>query len=99
MVRYDSPILKSVAYPPQLLLATLELSAANLGLNLALMILSVVVLGLSPLLFVGTAVAGHVAAILITAKDPHMVTVTQAAGRRPTRTRNLIPARGAKYVP
>lgn len=95
-----STIMNAVAYPPTLLFAPVEMAGLNMGINVACMVISNASFQISPIIFLLTLIAGHLASALAYSRDAHIVYIAQAIGRYPRSSKNLIPAKeGVKYVP
>jgi type IV secretory pathway VirB3-like protein len=92
-------ILKAVAYPQTMFWVPLPLAAANFGIFMLLMIFGWGFFRLNPL---GVVIMMLIVHVLIAAKaqqEPHLANLIQARGKIAGRTKNLIPAKGKKYIP
>ena len=98
-MRYHSPVLNAVAYPPTMMFVPVQLAGLNIGINVGLMMLGMAAADIPPIPFLVIAIAGHVAMATWSARDAHLVTLAKAIGMRKQSSRNIIPARGVKYVP
>jgi hypothetical protein len=89
-----------VAMPKQFLWAPFEMAIINIILAVAIMLISIAVLGLTPFISLIPLIAGHASLIGIGTRNPHLTTTLQAAGKYPSRRKNISPvSRGVKYVP
>jgi len=89
-----------VAMPKQFLWAPFEMAIINIILAVAVMLLSIAVLGLTPFISLIPLIAGHTALIGMGTRNPHMTSSLRAAGKYPPRRKNLSAvSRGVKYVP
>lgn len=92
-------ILKAVAQPPKLFWGAVVPTAINAGIQVPLMFMSVGIADLNPLFFVITIVAGHMAIVAATVREPHLSTMLQAFGQTNKVSTNLYPVRGNKFEP
>jgi hypothetical protein len=93
-------VLPAVANPKQFLFAPFELAIINITISIAVMILSIAVLNMTPFFAMVPLVFGHAALVAFGAKNPHLTTTLRAVGKYPSRRKNLAPvAKGVKYVP
>jgi len=89
-----------VAMPKQFLWAPFEMAIVNMVLAIAIMLLCIAVLGLTPFISLIPLVGGHVLLIGMGTRNPHLTTTLQATGKYPPRRKNLTRlSRGVKYVP
>jgi hypothetical protein len=93
-------ILHVVANPKQFLFAPFELAIMNILLAVAVMMLCISVLGMTPFVAIIPLIAGHVILIGLGAKSQHLTTIIQATGKYPGSRKNLSPvSKGVKFVP
>lgn len=89
-----------VAMPKQFLWAPFEMAIINIIVALAIMLLSIGVLGLTPFFSLVPLIIGHAILIGVGTRNPHLTTTLQAAGKYPLRRKNLSPvSHGVKFVP
>lgn len=99
MKRYASPVLKAVAYPPTMMFVPVELAVLNMGVNAVFLAISNSLISLPPIIWLGTAIVGHILLIGVVSRDAHIVGVLRAIAQAKRSSQNIIPARGVKYVP
>lgn len=93
-------ILLAVANPKQFLFAPFEMAIVSMVLSIALMLLCIGVIGLTPFWAMIPLVGGHVTLILLGSRNPHLTTTLQATGKYPGRRANRIGMKtGVKYTP
>ena len=95
----ERPVLTAVAYPSTVLYVPTEVAGLIVAGHAFLMALSAVFLGLNPVIFLVTITACWIAGFAAFERDPHVVSLLQAAGKFKRKTRNIVPSRGVKYVP
>lgn len=95
----ERPVLTAVAYPATMLYVPIEVAGLIVAGHAFLMALSAVLLGLNPVVFLVTLTACWIAGVAAFQRDPHLVSLLQAAGRFKRKTHNIVPSRGVKYVP
>lgn len=98
-MRHESPVLHAVAYPATMVFVPVELAAANIALNVAAMLISMVTYDITPFLWVITTIGGHLTLLFMCSKEPHLVSLMRCIGRVKQRSRNIISTRNVKYVP
>ncbi|MBK1666943.1 hypothetical protein CKO28_02655 [Rhodovibrio sodomensis] len=99
MRTFKSPVLTAIAYPATLAFVPVQLVGMNISINVALMMISIVVLNLTPVIWLVSAIVGHLALMTWSFREPHLVSLGQAFGRTPGRSKNIVPSSGVKYVP
>lgn len=100
MADLRAEIYLAVANPKQFLWAPFEMAIVNIVLAVVVMIVSIMVLGMTPFVSFVPLVGGHVALVILGSRNPHLTTTLQATGRYPHRRRNLAPVTtGVKYIP
>lgn len=99
MIRHEKSILTAVAYPPTMLFVPVELAGGNVAFNIILMVIGTVILDLSPLIWLFTAVAGHAILLVLSFREPHIVSMMRAIGTSKHQSRNIVKSEGMKYVP
>ncbi len=99
MMRNESPVFQAVAYPPTMIYIPVELAGANVGLNVAMMLVSMVTFDITPLFWLITTIIGHVVLMFVCSREPHLVMLMRCIGGVKQRSRNLIGTRNVKYVP
>lgn len=93
-------ILRAVAAPKQFLWAPFELAIINMIAAIAVMLVLAAILRANPILGLVPLFAGHVALVVLGARDPHLTTQLQCMVQYPGRRKNLSPVKkGVKYVP
>ena len=92
-------ILKAVANPPKILWGPFLPVLLNLGIQFPLMFMFMGVGGVNPLWFMVSILAGHVAAVALGAKEPHISSMIQAFGPASKKTVNLYSVKGNKFAP
>lgn len=93
-------ILVAVANPMQFLYAPFELAIGNVCIGVAVMMVTYLSLGFSPIWGFLFILGGHISLILLGTKNPHLTTTLRATGKYAARKRNLIGVKtGVKYVP
>jgi hypothetical protein len=94
------PVLSAVAYTPTMLFVPIEMAGVNIAVHVCFMLLSLGLLGLSPVLFLPTLVAGHLLMMVLHSRDPHLVSLGRARASWPQSSQNLAGvAGGVKFVP
>lgn len=89
-----------IAMPKQFLWAPFEMAIINIILSVAVMLIAIAVLGVTPFVALIPLIIGHLVLIGLGTRNPHLTTTLQAAGKYPGRRRNLSGvSRGVKYVP
>lgn len=95
-----SEIYMVVAMPKQFLWAPFEMAIINIILSVAVMLICIAVLGMTPFFALIPLVIGHVMLIGIGTRNPHLTTTLRAAGKYPFRRKNISPvSSGVKFVP
>jgi hypothetical protein len=92
-------ILKAVANPPKILWGPFLPVLLNIGLQFPIMFMFMGVGGSNPLWFMATLVAGHLFAVLLGIKEPHISSMIQAFGPASKKTNNLYSVKGNKFAP
>lgn len=92
-------ILKAVANPPKILWGPFLPVLVNLGVQFPLMFMFMGVLGINPLWFMVSLLAGHIFAVISGGKEPHISAMIQAYGPTAKKTNNLYPVKGNKFAP
>ncbi|MBR1948450.1 MAG: hypothetical protein IKA30_01495 [Alphaproteobacteria bacterium] len=92
-------ILKAVASPPKILWGPFLPVLVNLGVQFPLMFMFMGVAGANPLWFMVSLLAGHVAAVIVGGKEPHISSMIQAYGPTSKKTVNLYSEKGNKFAP
>ena len=92
-------ILKAVANPPKILWGPFLPTLLNLGLQFPMMFICMGVWNLNPLFFIATIAIGHMVAIVMGIKDPHISTMIQAFGQCRHISNNLYKCKGNKFAP
>lgn len=94
------PIYQAVAQPKQFLWAPFEMAIVNIILSIAVMLLCIAVLSITPFFSLIPLLIGHVFLIGAGARNPHLTTILQASGKYPPSRKNISPVSvGVKYVP
>lgn len=100
MADYRAGIYQTVASPKQFLWAPFELAIINILLAVAVMMLAIAVLGITPFIAMVPLIFGHAALIVAGAKNPHLFYIIQCSGRYRSRQSNIAPvSKGVKFVP
>jgi|TARA_R100000687_G_C6445219_1_gene162487 hypothetical protein len=100
MADLSAQIYQVVASPKQFLWAPFELAIVNIVLACVVMIISIMVLGTTPFLSLVPLVCGHAGLVVAGARNPHLTTTLQAAGKYPPSRKNLAKvSKGVKYIP
>jgi type IV secretory pathway VirB3-like protein len=94
-----SIIFKALALPSTFLFAPFKLAIINIALFSVIFIFGTVYLQLNPIFAFIVLMIGHIVAITIGHKEPHIDTLILAASKRYPRTRNLIRVEGNKFLP
>ena len=92
-------ILKAVANPPKILWGPFLPVLLNLGIQFPLMFMFMGVAGGNPLWFMATLLGGHIFAVILGTREPHISTMIQAFGPASKKTNNLYPEKGNKFAP
>jgi hypothetical protein len=92
-------ILKAVANPPKILWGPFLPVLLNLGLQFPIMFMFIGVYDINPLVFFISIIIGHILAIGLGTKDPHISTMIQAFGQAHKTSRNLYKTKGNKFAP
>ena len=92
-------ILKAVANPPKILWGPFLPVMVNLGVQFPLMFMFMGVASINPLWFMATLLLGHLFAVLLGAKEPHISAMIQAFGPSSKKTNNLYSVKGNKFAP
>lgn len=92
-------ILKAVANPPKLFWAPVLPAALNAGLQMPFMFIAMGLWNANPLMFVISLVLGHLIAMALGAKDPHLSGMIQAFGAANYTSKNLYRVKGHKFEP
>lgn len=93
-------VLQIVANPKQFLFAPFEMAIVNIILAIAIMLLCIAVLGVTPFFSIIPLVLGHAVLVALGARTQHLTTIIQSTGKYPTRRKNLSSvACGVKFVP
>ena len=71
----------------------------NYGYYLAPLFMFMGIAGANPLWFMATLLSGHVFAVLLGAKEPHISSMIQAFGPASKKTNNLYSVKGNKFAP
>lgn len=89
-----------VAMPKQFLWAPFEMAIVNIILAIAIMLICIAVLDLTPFVSLIPLLFGHVSLIGIGTRNPHLTTTLQCSGKYPSRRKNLSQvSHGVKFVP
>lgn len=99
MNRLESAILQAVAYQATVLFVPPQLAGINVAVNMSLLMTAVAVFDFNPLLFMITLIVGHIALIVASVREAHLVTLLQAIGQKKHSSKNIISSEGVKYVP
>jgi hypothetical protein len=95
-----SGILTAVSYNPTILFLPIEMAGGLLGIHVILMLMGLIILKLSPFVWLITLVISWSVTAGFAANDPHLATVLRAIGLSKRSSRNIIPiTSGVKYVP
>lgn len=92
-------ILKAVANPPKLFWAPVLPAALNGGLQMPFMFIAMGIWQSNPLIFVISLVTGHMIAIALGARDPHLSAMIRAFGAANYTSKNLYSVKGRKFEP
>ena len=92
-------ILKAVANPPKILYGPFLPTLLNLGIQFPLMFMCMGIFDANPIIFIGTIGLGHLFAIFLGTKDPHISTMIQAFGQCRVISNNLYKCKGNKFAP
>lgn len=94
-------IMLAVANPKQFLFAPFEMAIVNIVLSIAVMMLCIAVIGITPFWALLPLVGGHIALIVFGTQNPHLTTTLQATGKYPPNKQNNIVkvSAGVKYIP
>lgn len=92
-------ILKAVANPPKILWGPFLPTLINMALQFPFMFMSIGVLDMNPIFFLGSIAGVHIAIVLYGAKEPHISTMIQAYGQTYRKTNNLYKIKGNKFEP
>jgi type IV secretory pathway VirB3-like protein len=99
MNHLESAIREAVAYPPTLLFVPVELAGLNLAVHIGFMLLAFIAFGISPAIWLVSAVVCHIVLIVLSSRDAHIVNYAKAIGRSKPKSENIVPSEGVKYVP
>lgn len=92
-------ILKAVANPPKILWGPFLPVLVNMAIQFPLMFMFMGTAGVNPLWFMISLLLGHVAAVALGAKEPHISSMIQAFGPASKKTNNLYSVKGNKFAP
>ena len=92
-------ILKAVANPPRILWGPFLPTMLNMGIQFPLMFMFLGTFDINPLVFMISIVLGHVACIIIGAREPHISAMIQAYGQSAKTSTNLYKVKGNKFAP
>ncbi len=92
-------VLRVIAEPPQIFWAPVLPAAANIFLNVAIMLFSITIFNVNPVPFFITSVVGHALIAGYAVRDPHLSTLMTAWMETRRKTTNLLRVKGNKYVP
>ncbi len=93
-------ILQSVANPKMFLWAPFELAIMNIILAVAFMLICVAVINVTPFFSMIPLVGGHIALVILGARDQHLFTIVRSMGVYPKNRKNInAVSSGVKYVP
>ena len=92
-------ILKAVANPPKILWGPFLPVLLNIGIQFPLMFMFMGVAGANPLFFMGSLLAGHVFAVILGGREPHISSMIQAFGPASKKTTNIYSVKGNKFAP
>lgn len=92
------PVLKAVAAPKKFLWAPFELGAANLALQLTMMIMCIGIFQMNPFMFLISIIGGHIFLVIYGAKEPHLGSLLKSYGRYHHRSVNIYSCKGTKLV-
>ena len=92
-------ILKAVANPPKILWGPFLPVLLNLGIQFPLMFMFMGTAGVNPLWFMATLLSGHIFAVVLGVKEPHICSIIQAFGPISKKTTNLYSVKGNKFAP
>ncbi|MBO5442949.1 MAG: hypothetical protein J6A33_04090 [Alphaproteobacteria bacterium] len=92
-------ILKAVANPPKILWGPFLPVLMNLGVQFPIMFMFIGVMDVNPIVFLVSIVLGHLAAVALGVRDPHISTMIQAYGQTHKTTSNLYKEKGNKFAP
>lgn len=93
-------ILLAVANPKQFLFAPFEMAIVSMVLSIAMMLLCIAVLGLTPFWAMIPLVGGHALLVILGTRNPHLTTTLRATGKYPGRRANRVGMKtGVKYTP
>ena len=90
--------LKSVAMPPRLFWAPFIIAAINGVIQLVFMIVTLVLVQLNPLWWVGSIVITHTVLIGYGAKEPHLSKIFVSYGKVPQTSQNMYKGKGVKLA-
>ena len=91
------PILRAVAMPPRLFWAPFAPAAANLGVQLPMVLFTQAFVGMNPLWIVATIFLAHVAIIMMGIKEPHLSQMMKSQGKFMKSYKSIYPHKG-KYL-
>ena len=95
-----SEIYMVIAMPKQFLWAPFEVAIINIVIAIAVMLVLIGVLGMTPFFALLPLIFGHAALIGIGTRNPHLFTTLQSTGKYHSRRKNLAQTRsGVKFVP
>lgn len=92
-------VLRVIAEPSQIFWAPVLPAAANVLLNVTLMMFFILLYNVTPIPFFVTTLIGHGLIAAYAIRDPHLSTLMTAWMETRRKTRNMVPVRGNKYVP
>lgn len=93
-------IMPVVANPKQFLFAPFELAIVNIVIAIAIMLLLIGVIKMTPFISLLPLVGGHAFLVVLGTRDQHLTTILQASGKYPSRKRNIARVTvGVKYIP
>lgn len=92
------PVLKAVAAPKKFLWAPFELGAANLALQLTMMIMAIGIFQSNPFVFLPSIIGGHIFLVIYGAKEPHLASLLKSYGRYHHLSVNMYSSKGTKLV-
>lgn len=92
-------VLRVIAEPSQIFWAPVLPAAANVLLNVTLMMFFILLYNVTPIPFFVTTLVGHGMIAVYAVRDPHLSTLMTAWMETRKKTRNMLRVRGNKYVP
>jgi hypothetical protein len=100
MAELRGRVFQVVANPKQFVFAPFELAIINIILSVAVMLLCIAVIGVTPFVSMIPLILGHALLCILGARNQHLTTTLQATGKYPSSRKNLTRVNaGVKYIP